>query len=210
MTHRLLIFGDSWAWGAELDEDLRLMQSYGGQLGRMLGVDSVEIYAEAGSSIEHMNLQLRDALNRFFGPTREVNTKYTAVFFLTGQERHLIFDPNGEFGCMSASGATIRPCQNQFRDLFNSMNDMYFKYFQSNKLDTIKLNTNLLAFHSLCQHYNIDDYYISGWEPLPLWHEIDRSRFWTEGRSHCAELFGVLKNGSDMLDFKRNDYIKPN
>ena len=94
MTHRLLIFGDSWAYGSELDPEVREQHNFGGQLGDMLGVDSVHNCSETGSSITHMHLQFRNALTRIsYDPADE----YTAVFFLTGQQRFLAFDHANEF-----------------------------------------------------------------------------------------------------------------
>jgi len=209
MNHRLLIFGDSWAYGAELDPDLRLKDNYGAQLGTMLGVDSVENLAESGSAISHLQLQFNNAITKFCDDIDKQRSKFTAVFFLTGQQRHLFFDEDGEFGCLSPRGPSIRPCQQTRRDLFYKINEYYYKYIQSDQADTVSLNTNLLALQTRCKYYGIDDYYISGWEPLDLWPEVDSTKIWAQGQKHCVDLFGVTKNGADMLDFERNEYIRP-
>lgn len=204
MNHRLLIFGDSWAYGAELDPNTRLQQNYGARLGELLNVDSVENIAESGSAISHLQVQFNNAITKFCDDIDKQRSRFTAVFFLTGQQRHLFFDVNGEFGCLSPSGPSIRPCQILQRDLFYEINDYYYKYVQSDSADVISLNTNLLALQARCRHYGIDDYYISGWEKLQLWPEVDASRIWKQGQSHCAELFGI-----EDLKFEQNIYIKP-
>ena len=206
MTHRLLVFGDSWAYGAELDPDEREQDNFAGQLGKMLGVSSVHNCAESGSSITHMHPQFQNALTRM---SYDPADTYTAVFFLTGQSRHLFFDVDKEFAFLNPRGPSVRPCQHSKQDLFFEINDYYYKYIQSDQADVLSVNTNLLALQARCKYHGIDDYYISGWETLDLWPEVDSGKVWKQGQSHCAELFGVTKNGADILDFERNQYIRP-
>ena len=192
MTHRLLIFGDSWAYGSELPEHQRETLCFGGQLAALLGVDSVHNCAETGSSISHLHLQFQQALTRMSYDPADC---YTAVFFLTGQQRFLAFDPNDEFYNLIPAGASIRPIQHHYRDLIESVNDFYFKHIQSNSADHVMLNTNILALQSVCKYHNIQDYYVSGWQDLHLWPEVDVTRIMP---THCQALFG------------KQDYITPN
>lgn len=205
MNHRLLIFGDSWAYGAELDPNLRLHDNYGAQLGTMLGVDSVENLAETGSSIAHLQLQFNNAIAKFCDDIDKQRSRFTAVFFLTGQQRHLFFDEDGEFAFLSPNGPTVRPGQKTASDLFYKINEYYYKYIQSDQADVVTLNTNLLALQTRCKYYGIDDYYVSGWEKLTLWPEVNADKIWKQGQSHCAELFDV-----ENLQFEQNNYVWPN
>lgn len=186
MKKLLLSFGDSWAYGCELSDASREQDNYTGQLGRLIGVDHTVNFSEPGSSISHLQIQLRRAIDSCFSDSSW--TEVTAVFFLTGQQRFLMFDPQGEFVGLAPTGAVIRPGQRQQRVQLDSINDFYYQNIQSHRADVINLNTNLLALQSICKYYNIKDYYISGWEKLSLWPEVNRSRIYAQGQSHCAEL----------------------
>jgi hypothetical protein len=193
MTHRLLVFGDSWAYGSELADDCREQQCFGGQLGKLLTVDSVHNCAETGSSISHLHLQFQNALTRMnYDPADQ----YTAVFFLTGQQRFLAFDPNNEFYNLIPAGASIRPVQHQHRMLIETVNDFYYKNIQSDQADVIALNANLLALQAICRYHNIQDYYISGWQDLHVWPEVDQTRIYPY---HCQALLD-----SDVKYFEPN------
>ena len=208
MKHHLYIFGDSWAYGAELDPGTRRQQNYAGQLGVMLGVDQVRNYSEVASSISHMHLQVRQAMIESVGD----DSKKTAIFFLTGQQRFLFFDMDGEFVNLNPSGEYFhRPMQQKYESLFKEINKFYYKKIQSKQADDISLNTNLLAFQTLCKHHNIDDYYISGWQTLNLWPEVDATKIYRQGQSHCAELLGLLsKKGTIRFEIpEKNQYIYP-
>lgn len=185
LNHSLLIFGDSWAYGAELDPELREQQCFGGQLGRLLKVDRVWNFAETGSSISHLHLQLDAALSsiQIFPSVR-----YTAVFFLTGQQRFLAFDPDNEFYNLIPAGASIRPVQHRHRTLIETVNDFYYKHIQSDRADRVTLNTNLIALQARCRYHGIQDYYISGWQHLDLWPEVDQTRIYPQ---HCIDIFGT-------------------
>lgn len=202
MKKLLLSFGDSWAYGAELPENSREQDNYTGQLSQRIGADRTRNFSEPGSSISHLQIQLRHAIDSCFEELSFCQT--TAVFFLTGQQRFLIFDLQGEFAGLAPTGSIVRPGQRNHRDHFDAVNDFYYKNIQSTQADTISLNTNLLALQSICRYYNIVDYYISGWETLDLWPEVDRSRIYAQGRSHCAEL---LQLDHDM---RHDQNIVPN
>lgn len=186
MKKLLLSFGDSWAYGAELPDSSREQENYTGQLSRMIGADRIRNFSEPGSSISHLQIQVRHAIDSCFDDFSSCQT--TAVFFLTGQQRFLIFDSQGEFAGLAPTGSIVRPGQRHLRDHFDTINSFYYKNIQSDRADTISLNTNLLALQSICKYYNIVDYYISGWETLDLWPEVNRSRIYAQGQSHCAEL----------------------
>jgi hypothetical protein len=193
MTHRLLVFGDSWAYGAELDPSQREQLCFGGQLAQLLNVNSVHNCAETGSSVSHLHVQFQTALSRInYDPADH----YTAVFFITGQQRFLAFDPDNEFYNLIPAGPSIRPVQHQHRDLIETVNDFYYRNIQSNAADQISLNANLLALQAVCKYHGINDYYISGWQDLHLWPEVDQSRIYP---NHCESLFE-----SNL------QYIKPN
>ena len=86
MIHRLAILGDSWAYGAELEPGEK---SFGQIIGDYLNVTSVDNVAVPGSSIPHTVLQLKDFLDKYRTERENPNNRYTALVFLTSQQRHM-------------------------------------------------------------------------------------------------------------------------
>jgi lysophospholipase L1-like esterase len=201
MRKLLLSFGDSWTYGAELPEADREQLNFTAQLANLLQIDQINNFGEVGSSISHLQIQLRNAINDGQIPINQAET--TAVFFLTGQERFLFFDHRGEFANLTASGYIARPLQYDLRDQFDKIYNFYYKNIHSTAADIITLNINLLALQAICQEYNIKDYYISGWEKLKLWPEVNTSRIYALGQQHCGDLLNLDHN------FKNDQYIVP-
>jgi lysophospholipase L1-like esterase len=201
MHNLLLSFGDSWAYGAELPDANREQLNFTGKLADLLQLNQVKNFSEVGSSISHLQIQLRNAIADCQHQIGQCTT--IAVFFLTGQERFLFFDHRGDFANLTASGYIARPLQYDLRSQFDSIYSFYYKNIHSTATDIITLNTNLLALQAICQHHNIQDYYISGWEKLDLWPEVNTNRIYAHGQQHCGD---VLK----LDDHLKNDqYIVP-
>ena len=192
MPKLLLSFGDSWTYGAELPDADREQLNFTSQLANLLQIDQVKNFSEVGSSISHLQIQLRNAINNCQQQIGQSAT--TAVFFLTGQERFLFFDHRGEFANLTAAGYIARPLQYDLRDQFDSIYNFYYKNIHSTAADIITLNTNILALQKICQHHGIKDYYISGWERLTLWPEVDRSRIYKQGIDHCGKILNLDHN----------------
>jgi hypothetical protein len=197
MNKLLLSFGDSWAYGAELATAEREQVNYTGVLARSLGIDYVENFSEVGSSISHLQIQFRNALTRL--QQNILQSKTIAVFFITGQERFLFFDHCGEFANLTASGYIARPLQYDLRNQFEQIYEFYYKNIHSTESDKITLNTNLLALQTMCRYYGIADYYISGWETLELWPEVDTSRIYAQGKEHCGNILNLDQNLNNDL-----------
>jgi lysophospholipase L1-like esterase len=201
MNKLLLSFGDSWAYGAELPDVDREQLNFTGQLADLLQIDQIKNFSEVGSSISHLQIQLRNAIANCQHQISQCTT--TAVFFLTGQERFLFFDHRGDFANLTASGYIARPLQYDLRSQFDSIYNFYYKNIHSTAADVITLNTNLLALQAICQHYNIQDYYISGWEKLDLWPEVNTARIYAHGQQHCGDFLNLDNH------LKNDQYIVP-
>ena len=199
MRKLLLSFGDSWTYGAELPDTDREQLNFTAQLASLLQIDQIKNFSEVGSSISHLQIQLRNAINDCQPQIDQSAT--TAVFFLTGQERFLFFDHQGEFANLTASGYIARPLQYDLRDQFDKIYNFYYKNIHSTAADVLTLNTNLLALQAICRCHNIQDYYISGWEKLDLWPEVNTSRIYAQGHQHCGD---VLKLDNHL---KNDQYI---
>lgn len=182
----LLIFGDSWPYGAELEQrDL----VYGELLAARLGQTCCNL-SQPSTSIPHLLLQLRTALD-------QGHSNCTAIFFLTGVDRDLVWH----------YGKTRELNPTQPADV-----DWYTKY-NSPELTVYRVNTTLIALQAVCAKYNIRDYYIWGWDQVDLWPEVDTNRMY---KKTVADVFlgdkTVAQGSSKIMHLKnsKNQYIWPN
>ena len=151
----LLIFGDSWPSGQELSPNEK---PYGDLLYSRIGCDSVKTFSKPATSIPHLILQLNAALEQL--KQEIVGSK--AVFFLTGVDRELIWvDSKPKELCPSAP-----------QDV------QWYTHYNSPELTQYRINVTLVALQSICKKYNIDDYYIWGWDTVELWSSVDTSKFY--------------------------------
>ena len=182
----LLIFGDSWPFGAELK---RNELAYGDLIAAHLGHTCCN-FSQPSTSIPHLLLQLRTALD-------QGHSDCTAVFFLTGVDRDLVWH----------HGSTRELNPTNPSDV-----DWYTKY-NSPDLTAYRVNTTLIALQAMCAKRNIRDYYIWGWNSVDLWSQVDTDRIY---KQTVADVFlgskipapGVSKIAH--LKNSRNPYIWPN
>lgn len=182
----LLIFGDSWPYGAELEQrDL----VYGELLASRLEQSCCNL-SQPSTSIPHLLLQLRTALD-------QGHRDCIAIFFLTGVDRDLVWH--------HGKPRELNPAQ--LADV-----DWYAKY-NSPELTAYRVNTTLIALQAMCAKYNIRDYYIWGWDQVDLWPEVNADRI---HKQTVADVFlegEIAPPGvSKIIHLKnsRNQYIWPN
>jgi hypothetical protein len=196
---QLLIFGDSWPHGDELDSK---EVAYGNLLGQRLGIHNVKNYSAPGTGISHMILQLQTALQN----SQHKNTKKIAVFFLSGQERFMCYCDDRIVN-LSLRGPRINPENN--REMIQRMNDLYYKYFYTDQMRDFFMNTNILALQFMCRTHGIEDYYIAGWQQFDFWPEVDVSKIYDQGQTSCRELLGMVFDERDGV-VHNNPYFTPN
>jgi hypothetical protein len=68
----------------------------------------------------------------------------------------------------------------------------WFAEYHSNELASYRTNTTLLALQSMCQYHGLNDYYIWGWETIPLWPEVNINRLYNQGTTHIVNEFNNL------------------
>jgi len=194
MNQRVLLgFGDSWAAGFGLDDVSN--DAYLSVLAKQLEVPC-ENYAVPSTGIPHLITQLKRFLN---SSSYSSETHYTAIFFLSAVERDIMFDDRGVEKEMQPRGQTF---------------EHYYKTIYSDDLAIFRLNTNLLALRQLCTHYNINDYYLFGWQTPKLWAEIDLSKIWQQGEKSLLDLFllpDTMPNNRNVIFLKdsNNPYMIP-
>ena len=169
-NHYLLNFGDSWAHGADAGYEKR----YATLMAQKLNMTLID-YSIPSTSAPRMVVELQQFLQNSYNP----NNFYTALFFITAQERQLLFTENGT------------P-----RDLTINNDAEYYKKFYTSRLGNYTLNTTIITLQVLCQKYNIKDYYLLGWLKPTLWAEVDIGRFYNNGRTNALNV--ILQDSSNI------------
>lgn len=186
MFERVITFGDSWPAGAELNADEK---PFGALIADALNLKFTN-FAQQGTSIDHMVLQLQQA----------IDLKYKnclAIFFLTECSRTICFNDNG------------RP-QNSLKTNYD---ENYIRYLYNDHLGHFRANVALLTLQSMCKAAGITDYYIHGWTKFPITLTgIDRSKIFDGGT--CLNLFKIYDtdptDDPEFINYDYNHFIKPN
>ena len=133
------------------------------------GIESINC-SRGGSSIPHLILQINEFIKTWHLP----DNQYHAVFFLTAQERTFVYDYDGI--------VEISPGGGDSNDVDGRRGESYYKNIYSHQLGTFNLNVTILALQQICSIYKIKDYYAAGWQEIELWPQIDRTKFFANGR----------------------------
>jgi hypothetical protein len=181
----LLTFGDSWPRGAELQ---RNQQPYGHWLCQLLNYDNWQNFADGGTSLEHLILQLQEYLN-----VHDANDQVTAIFFLTNPVRTAYFKNNLHFRQTTSPGE-----QEQW---------LYFQDYV-----WLRASIAIAAAQQACRLHNIDDYYFSGWikydNLLPI---VQQEKIWKMAKETVIDWFGADAVTGEFIDrIRHNQYVKPN
>lgn len=184
----LATFGDSWAYGIELQPNEK---PFGQIMAEKLGVD-FKNYAWWSTSIEHLVFQLRQFIEE-----RPKFDHVTSVFFLTDYSRTL----------------TIEPTQVIEIDVHDPKFKSYYQTVYSDDLGIFKANVIMLALQHICQQYKINDYYICGWTPIEFTLPgIDKNKIFRQGLNTCADILNIpgLLDVPDCFYQQENFYFWPN
>ena len=186
MSHYLVNFGDSWAHGVGTKEypvrDIDL--HYAQQLSHLTNRHLIDL-SEPSTSISHLILQFQQFIQKYY----QANNDYLAVFFITAQERQLVFDDQGV-------PQELHPS--------HKWSKSYYRDIYTDPLGEFNLNTVLLALQSMSRHYQIDDRYLLGWQRPNLWPEVNRDRFYSQTQSTAMELLG----NTNIIDCRNT--VNPN
>ena len=167
-NHYLLNFGDSWAHGM----DAGVGHRYADLMSTRLNMSLLD-YSIPSTSASRMVVELQNFLQTGYDP----QMSYTALFFITAQERQLLFKDNGD------------PCDLQI----NNEEDYYKKYY-TNRLGNFTLNTAIITLQTMCKKYGIRDYYMLGWQYPILWPAVDTNKFYDNGKTNALDI--ILKTGT--------------
>lgn len=188
----LVTFGSSWPEGVELNDH---EFPYGNILADLLNVDYYKNYAEGNTSNDHMVLQLE----KYIQHNKNID-KTIAVFFITEISRMCMIDYSKNALCVTPWGNSEQ----------GDMPYYYYKFFHTPHQELFRIRLTILALQKICNQYNIDDYYILGWDKPDLdFPGINLDKFYQSAKFNCAELFGA-KGNEEFANAKENKYIYPN
>ena len=167
MNQPILIgFGDSWAFGDDLNPGEKTYLE--------LAAEKFQIpwfnFAVGSSSVSHLVIQFQHFINTKYFPKNQ----YYAVFFLTAQERTFYYDQD------TKDIVHIGPSSDPENPYYQNYN---------NELGNFTLNTTILALQQLCSIYNVQDYYMLGWQTNALWTEVDHAKIWRAGNHTITQVF---------------------
>ena len=187
---RLVVFGDSWPYGAELKAGEK---TFGELLHEKLGTDSFVNCSQEGTSIDHLVLQLKQYMSK-----ADVGTDI-AVFFISNPIRYMIHK--------EGNWDTIRPTGDK------SMNTrFYYEYLQSDELDNHRANTCILALQNMCRYSTtiVKDIYLEGWSAIDWsYPSINKQKFLPKSALQMFEA-NMNKQTNELVKNQRNPFIYPN
>jgi hypothetical protein len=200
----LIVFGDSWARGAELSDNEK---SFGELVAEKFNLNYSN-YSQPASSITHLVVQLKDFLKKLTDCNENPN-EWIAIFFLTGKERHLSW-LNNDWTFHTPHGAFANRGRSPTSEEAHELTKLYYKYFFSEEQTDLYINTSLITVQSICQQYKIQDHYIAGWQQFNLWPEVDNSKIYKNGKFSCANFFDLTVYSDSAIIDNKNSYIYPN
>ena len=169
---RILIFGDSWPFGAELD--LTKEKPYGTLIAEYMNWPTSN-YSRPATSIDHLLIQLLTA------QSKELSLKgCKALFTLTSPSRRMYYQ-DGEY----------RDIQIRKGD---SVSKSYYANQWSTEMDHYQTNLVVLGLQTMCKTLGINDFYVAGFELITLdYPGINTSKFYDEGQTCLADIAKISK-----------------
>lgn len=145
---KLLVFGDSWPWGADLKNPES--DAFPILLANKLNLECVNLSRRA-TSIDH-------AVDAFLKTNL---TDSVVLFCVTGYSRSMYF--NGEYVC------EIHP---KDKDM-----EWYYTRVYSDELGQLNRLKNCLLIQEICNNEGIPVYFVSNWDQIPSHKLLDPTRW---------------------------------
>lgn len=188
MKNTIVNFGDSWAWGWN-GAQVKNPKRYSVLVAKHFNSDLLD-FSQPGTSCANMILQFQ----KFIRTSYRANQKYQALFFVTAQERQLMFQENGE------------P-----KEYWPGSDRIFYQDYYTDHLGEFALNTHLITLQAMCKHYSVEDRYILGWQTPKLWPELDTKKFYQQGRLNMFNVFtGDTVSHLHRCPTEALKYFRPN
>lgn len=184
---KLLVFGDSWPYGCELENYRPAFPELMEQILQL----PVENHSLFSTSIDHMVHKLLSMIEK-----NEV-TDCGILFCLTGTTRSMIFD------------------KTKLKEIHPNNTDveskMYYSYIFSWELAEFNFLRNCLLIQSICKLKNIPLYFVANWYSIPNNELLDKTIFYNKS---LIEILGhppmEVKNGYLWDTVAQSEYFYPN
>lgn len=144
--NRLLVYGDSWPYGAGLNNPE--LHSFPIIIGKLLALE-VHNFSEQGTSVDHAVYSFISHYKHNF-----LNNTDKVLFCITSKSRSMIFDQDN-------CAVELHPRGVKETDR------MYYKYFYSEKLADLNLEKNILLVKLICDLLKIQSFFVANWEDIP-------------------------------------------
>lgn len=180
----LLIFGDSWARGVDIEESKGEF-SYGQLIAWNLGLEIIKA-ARPASCAENCIQQLESTNKHLFNPI----SKATALFTLTSPSRHQYWNQMHE----------------EWLEIQINSSDpnskAWYAYLSSQKQDHHRMQITILALQRMCEQLGIKDRYVFGLEPFECTYPgIDKTKIYDEGKTSLTQIIGILPEDASVREF---------
>lgn len=187
---RLVVFGDSWPAGAELNPGEK---TFGELLHEKLGTKKFINCSQEGTSIDHLIIQLKNYME---------TAKFDAdivVFFITNPIRYMYNEDN--------QWKTIRPTGDK-----STKTKFYYEHLQSDIMDYHRANTTILSLQKMINSSETitHDFYLEGWTNIKWdYPGIDKKKFLPKT---ALEMFKAKMNTqtNELIKYQNNPFIYPN
>jgi len=185
---KLLVFGDSWPFGSELENYQQ--DCFPALMEEILKIP-VENNSLPGTSIDHMVHKFLDLVKK------DQLAECGILFCLTGISRSMIFKGN--------TLKEIHPSRNDIES------ETYYAYIFSWELAEFNFLKNCLLVQYICKTLKIPLYFVTNWYDVPESPLLDKSNFYSKS---LIEIFGIdsMKTKFDYFwsSVEKNEYFYPN
>jgi hypothetical protein len=185
---QLVVFGDSWPAGAELnDPDQKCFPT---MIGDLLKIQ-IDNRSQSGTSTDQAVLKF-------------LNSDLTGsgvLFCFTSYARYIRFDEDQEF--------EVHPNNKDLASL------NYYTQFYSDELGKFNFLKNILIIQGVCKSLNIPVYCVTNWNDVPRHKLIDQNLFYTKSLFEILGMTNVNTESAKEYNFKlqmlkNKQYIYPN
>lgn len=186
----MVVFGDSWPRGAELNDPLN--NAFPTLIGKQLNLEIINL-AEAASSTDQAVYQFLKNIDLW-------KNKHTAVLFcLTSIARSMYFDASGKIN-------EIHPTRSDLPSL------NYYIHIYSEQLGKTNQIKNVLLVQSVCKQFDVPVFFVTNWNDLPDHVLIDQEKIYKKSLFEIIGLTNINSesNGSFLTQLRSCDLIKPN
>lgn len=181
----LVVFGDSWPAGAELESPAT--DAFPTLIANQLGIELTNL-AEPGTSIDQAVYKLLQTSLNF--------ESALILFCLTGISRSMYIDGRPR---------EIHPTADNPRSV------AYYKYIHSTELDKFNCIRNVLSVQQHCQALGYQVLFVNNWDKVPKHSAINENLFYNKTLTEILNINQNLdSNGLDWYNLSQHKYIIPN